>query len=70
MLAVRIDDELINEIDDLAKKQHKSRSSIVREAIIRFLEDFDDIQAAEFSERHTTSVKSLEEIRKDLELDR
>ena len=69
MLAIRIDDELLDELDGLAKKQRKTRSGIVREAIVRFLEDFEDNQSAEFSEKNAASFKSLEDIRKELELD-
>ena len=64
MLAVRLDDGLLFEVDGLAKAQHTSRSGIVRQAIVRFLEDFEDNQLAEISKK-----KSLKEIRKELELD-
>ena len=69
MLAVRLDDGLLFEVDGLAKAQHTSRSGIVRQAIVRFLEDFEDNQLAEISKKKSTSVKSLKEIRKELELD-
>lgn len=70
MLAVRIDDELLDEVDSIAKIQHTSRSGIVRQAIIRFLEDFEDIRAAEYSLKHMTHTVSLKQLREELELER
>lgn len=70
MLAVRIDDELLDEVDNIAKIQHTSRSGIVRQAIIRFLEDFEDIRAAEHSLKYMTRTISLKQMREELELER
>ncbi len=69
MLAIRLDDGLLCGVDGLAKAQHTSRSGIVRQAIVRFLEDFEDNQLAEVSKKKSTSIKSLKDIRKELELD-
>ena len=69
MLAIRLDDGLLSEVDGAARAQHMSRSGIVRQAIIRFLEDFEYSQLAQSSKKKATSVKSLKDIRKELELD-
>lgn len=69
MLALRIGEDIIAGVDGLAKQQHTSRSGIVRQAILRFLEDAEDIQLAETSRKKSTSFKSLKDLRKDLELD-
>ena len=69
MLALRIDDYLLAGIDGLAKQQHTSRSGIVRQAVIRFLEDAEDLHLAENSKKKSTSTKSLKDLRKELELD-
>ena len=69
MLAIRVGNTLLAEVDDIAKMRHTSRSGIVREAIVRFLEDREDIQLAETSKRKSISAKLLKDLRKELELD-
>lgn len=69
MLAIRVGNTLLAEVDDIAKMRHTSRSGIVREAIVRFLEDSEDIQLAETSKRKSISAKLLKDLRKELELD-
>ncbi len=69
MLAIRLNDTLLSEVDHVAQTQHISRSGLVRQAIMRFLEDFEDNQLAEHSKKNAVSTKSLKEIRKELELD-
>ena len=46
MLAIRLDKELEKEIDLLAKARGSNRSAVVREAIIQYLEDNEDLQLA------------------------
>lgn len=70
MLAIRIEDNIIEAIDNAAQLHHTTRSGIVRQAIMRYLEDDEDFQLAERSKKDTTSTKSLSEIRKSLGLDR
>lgn len=69
MLAVRLDNPLETKIALLAKHRHTTRSHIVREAIIRFLEDCEDIELAMIAQQKTKSTKSLSKIRKSLGLD-
>lgn len=70
MLALRVEDGLLGAIDYLAKASHTSRSGIVRQAIMQFLEDAEDLKLAESSRRKASSEKSLKQLRKELELDR
>ena len=49
MLAIRLDKELEKELDLLAKTRGSNRSAVVREAIIQYLEDNEDIQLAKES---------------------
>jgi len=70
MLAIRLDKELEKEIDLLAKTRGSNRSAVVREAIIQYLEDNEDIQLAKASLSKMGSTKSLKQLRKELGLDR
>ena len=69
MLAVRLDEELEKEIDLLAKTRGSNRSAVVREAIIQYLEDNEDIQLAKESLSKMNSTKSLKQLRKELGVD-
>ena len=69
MLAIRIDKELEKELDLLAKSRGSNRSAVVREAIIQYLEDNEDIQLAKESLSKMSSTKSLKKLRKELGLD-
>jgi RHH-type rel operon transcriptional repressor/antitoxin RelB len=69
MLAIRLDKELEKQIDLLAKTRGSNRSAVVREAIIQYLEDNEDIQLAKESLKHMNSTKSLKQLRKELGLD-
>ncbi|MFW6136541.1 MAG: DUF6290 family protein [Candidatus Aminicenantaceae bacterium] len=70
MFAIRLDKELEKEIELLAKKQGSNKSAVVREAIIRYLEDNEDLQAAKESLSQMKSDKPLKQLRKELGLDR
>jgi RHH-type rel operon transcriptional repressor/antitoxin RelB len=69
MLAIRLDKELEKELDLLAKNRGSNRSAVVREAIIQYLEDNEDIQLAKESLSKMSSTKSLKQLRKELGLD-
>jgi RHH-type rel operon transcriptional repressor/antitoxin RelB len=69
MLAIRIDKELEQELDLLAKTRGSNRSAVVREAIIQYLEDNEDLQLAKESLSKMSSTKSLKQLRKELGLD-
>jgi predicted DNA-binding protein len=69
MLAVRLDKELERALDLLAKTRGSNRSAVVREAIIQYLEDNEDLQLAKASLSKVNNTKSLKQLRKELGLD-
>ena len=69
MLAIRLEKDLEQEIDLLAKTKGSNRSAVVREAIVRYLEDNEDLELAKQALAETRSCKSLKDLRKDLGLD-
>jgi len=69
MLAIRLDKELEKELDLLAKARGSNRSTVVREAILQYLEDNEDLQLAKESLSKMNSTKSLKQLRKELGLD-
>ena len=69
MLAIRIDKEIEKELDLLAKIRGSNRSAVVREAIIQYLEENEDLQLAKDSLSKMSSTKSLVQLRKELGLD-
>ncbi|MCF8129842.1 MAG: ribbon-helix-helix domain-containing protein, partial [Deltaproteobacteria bacterium] len=46
MLAVRLDEQIEKELDMLAKVRGSNRSAVVREAILQYLEDNEDLALA------------------------
>jgi RHH-type transcriptional regulator, rel operon repressor / antitoxin RelB len=69
MLAIRLDAEIENELDMLAKVRGTNRSSVVREAILQYLEDNEDLALAKEAKARTKGSKSLAQLRKELALD-
>ena len=69
MLAIRLDKELEKELDLLAKSRGSNRSAVVREAILQYLEDNEDLQLAKESLSKMNSTKWLRQLRKELGLD-
>ena len=70
MIALRLENNLVKQLDQLAKTKHSNRSTLIREAILRLLEDEEDIQLIEHAKKQTTSTKTLKQLRKELGLDR
>ena len=66
MLAIRIDKEIEKALDLLAKIRGSNRSAVVREAIIQYLEENEDLQLAKDSLSKMSSTKSLGQLRKEL----
>jgi RHH-type rel operon transcriptional repressor/antitoxin RelB len=69
MIAIRIDPDMEQTLNMLAKAQGKNRSVIVREALIRYFEDLEDSMLAEETLREMKGTKSLSELRRELGLD-
>ncbi len=69
MFAIRLEDSLMEQVDFLAKNKHSNRSAIIREAIMRFVEDQEDIAFALTAKQKMKSTKSIKQLRKELGLD-
>jgi len=69
MLAIRLDKQIEQELDMLAKARGSNRSVVVREAILQYLEDNEDLALAKQALIHTKGSKSLTQLRKELGLD-
>ena len=69
MLTVRIEKELETQLDVLARMRRSSKSELVREAILRLLEDEEDEDLAAMALSQTNSSKPLAQLRKELGLD-
>ena len=70
MLALRLEAELERRIAALARRQGRNKSALVREALIRYMEDQEDIMLAEAALRNLGDGKTLthEEARRALGL--
>jgi RHH-type transcriptional regulator, rel operon repressor / antitoxin RelB len=69
MLALRLEKELERKLAALAKVRRRSKSELVRDAILRMIEDEEDLELAEKALRTTRSAKPLKRLRKELGLD-
>lgn len=70
MLRIRLDKTIEEALDLLAKARGSNRSALVREAILRYLEDNEDLELAQEALAQTRSTKSLKQLRKELALER
>ena len=70
MLVLYLDDELEKRLAELAYRQGRNKSAIVREALIRYMEDQEDIEMAEAVLNNMKGQKTLtlEEMRRELGL--
>ncbi len=69
MLAIRIDKKIEQDLTLLAKKRGSNRSALVREAILRYLEDNEDLELALQAKDQIVGHKTLKQLRKELGLD-
>jgi RHH-type transcriptional regulator, rel operon repressor / antitoxin RelB len=69
MFAIRLDPELEQSLDAVVKATGRTRSAIVREALLRYLEDMEDSELAEAAYREMRNAKPLAELRRELGLD-
>ena len=70
MLAIRLDKEIERDLDLLAKNRGSNRSAMIREAILQYLEDNEDLDLAKKAQSQMLSNKPLKQLRKELGLDR
>ncbi|ETD66317.1 CopG family transcripitonal regulator [Pelistega indica] len=71
MLAIKLPSEINERLNDLAKKTGRTKSFYAREAILKYLEDLEDIYLAEKELEQVRAGKSktysAEEVSKDIE---
>ena len=70
MLALRLERQLEAKLEALARVKGRSKSEVVRDAILKLIEDEEDLDIAEQALRKTRSSKSLRQLRKELGLAR
>jgi len=66
MLVLCLEKELEASLTALARASGRSKSDAVREAIVRLIEDAEDLELAEKALRITRSTKSLRQLKKEL----
>ena len=69
MLAIRLDKEIEEDLDLLANTRGSNRSALVREAILKYLEDNEDLDLLKQAQSQTRGSKSLTQLRRELGLD-
>ncbi len=69
MIAIRVDKEIEQALDLIARAQGSSRSAVVREAILRYLEDQEDLDLIRQARAETRGSKTLKQLRKELGLE-
>jgi len=69
MLAIRLDKEIEEDLDLLANTRGSNRSALIREAILQYLEDNEDLDLLKQARSQTRGSKSLTQLRKELGLD-
>lgn len=69
MLAVRLDEAIEKALDRLAEARGSTRSAVVREAILQYLEDQEDLELAKEAKSRSGGSRPLAQVRKDLGLD-
>ncbi len=70
MLALRLEKQLEAKLEALARVRGRTKSEVVRDAILKLIEDEQDLEIAEKALRKTRSSKPLRQLRKELGLDR
>lgn len=69
MLALRLEKALERKLAALSRVTGRSKSELVRDALVKMIEDREDLQVAESALRRTRSAKPLRALRKELGLD-
>ena len=69
MLAVRLEKQLEAAVARIAEATGSTKSGVVREAVVRYLEDREDAALAEQSRKAGGRAKSIAAVRKALGLD-
>ena len=70
MLALRLEKELEDRVAKVAAAKGSNKSAVVREAVIRYLEDQEDALLAQRARDVGGKAKTIADVRKALGLDR
>ena len=70
MFALRLEKDLERRIAELAALRGGNKSTVVREAVIHYLEDQEDMALAKRARKAGGRPRSIAEVRKILDLDR
>ena len=66
-VTARLPDELVKALDDAARVLKRSRAEVIRQAIERYIEDFDDLSVAIDRLRDPSDpVLDWDDVRRDL----
>ena len=68
-VSVRISDDLVKRLDELAKETERSRSFLIQKALEAYLDELADLQVALDRLRDATDpIISIDEMRKELDV--
>ncbi len=66
-ITARLPDELVQALDQTARSLNRSRAEVIRQAVERYLEDFDDLSVAiERLQDPNDPVLDWDEVKRDL----
>lgn len=65
MLVLRLTKDLEARLAELARRRGRTTSDLVRDAIVRLIEDAEDFETAKKALRRTGTVKTLRRLRKE-----
>jgi RHH-type rel operon transcriptional repressor/antitoxin RelB len=68
MLAIRLDPKIESRLDSLARKTGRTKTFYAREAILRHLDDLEDIFLAKQRLQNPAKTYSAEEVKRELDL--
>jgi len=68
MLAIRLDTDTEKRLERLAKKTGRTKTFYAREAILKHLEDLEDVYLATQRLRHRAKTYSAEDVKRELGL--
>ena len=68
MLAIRLPETIEERLESLARETGRTKSSLVREAIVEYIDDLEDLYLAEARARRNRRTIPLDEVERTLGL--
>ena len=68
MLAIRLPEPIEERLESLARETGRTKSSLVREAIVEYIDDLEDLYLAEARARRNRRTIPLDEVERTLGL--